>query len=152
MASRVPQYCHCHPASRQASLTGKGNKRSGTKPEKLLINSFRKLGIRVHSSKRSLPGNPDIVFWKSRLIVFCDGDFWHGKNWHEQRKKLKVGFNSDYWVKKIEYNRSRDRINNQILRKQGWTVIRIWESSILRNSEGIAQKITERIKSNRRRA
>lgn len=131
MGSITPQYKNdYHPASSKASLTGKGNKRSGTRPEKLLINALRNLGIRAHPSKRFLPGNPDIVFWKHRLVVFCDGDFWHGKNWRERRKKLEEGFNPIYWVKKIEYNRKRDRMNNRILKNQGWRVIRIWEHDI----------------------
>lgn len=141
MVFRTPQYNDYHPASYKASLTGKGNKRAGTRPEKLLINALRKLGVRAYHSKRFLPGNPDIVFWKHRLVIFCDGDFWHGKNWRERRKKLKAGFNAGYWVKKIEYNRKRDRMSSRILKNQGWKVIRLWESSILKNAEKASQKI-----------
>jgi DNA mismatch endonuclease, patch repair protein len=143
MSTFTPQYGNCRPASLKASLTGRGNKRSGTRPEKLLVNALRKLGIRAYSSKRFLPGNPDIVFWKHRLVIFCDGDFWHGKNWRERRKKLKAGFNSDYWVKKIEYNRKRDQMNSRMLKNQGWKVIRAWESSILKNSKKASQKIMQ---------
>lgn len=96
MVSFTPQYGNRHPASLKASLTGKGNKRSGTRPEKLLINTLRKFGVEAHSSKRFLLGNPDIVFWKRRLVIFCDGDFWHGKNWIKRREKLKAGSNSGY--------------------------------------------------------
>ncbi|MBI5203341.1 MAG: very short patch repair endonuclease [Nitrospirae bacterium] len=145
MSALTPQYGNYRPASPKASLTGKGNKRSGTRPEKLLINALRKLGLRVHSSKRFLPGNPDLVFWKHRLAVFCDGDFWHGKNWRELQKKLKGGFNSGYWVNKIEYNRMRDLMNRRILKTQGWKVIRVWESSILKNPEKASQKIMKAI-------
>lgn len=146
MAIRTPQYGKRWPASLKASRTGAGNKRSGTKPERVLIRSLRRIGVRAHTSKRHLPGNPDLVFWKHRLVVFCDGDFWHGKNWREQRQKLEVGSNSGYWVKKIEYNRSRDRMNNRILKNQGWKVIRVWESSILKNSEKISQRIMKVLK------
>lgn len=145
MAIRTPQYGNRRPASIKASLTGVGNKRLGTKPERLLIHSLRKLGIRVHPSRRSIQGNPDLVFWKKRLAVFCDGDFWHGRNWQERRKKLEIGTNAGYWVKKIEYNRLRDRNNRLILKKQGWEVIRVWESSILKNPGKVAQKIMKTI-------
>jgi DNA mismatch endonuclease (patch repair protein) len=45
-----------------------------------------------------LPGKPDIVFYGARLAVFCDGDFWHGRNWPERKRKLSRGSNSEYWV------------------------------------------------------
>ncbi len=141
MAPRTPQYGNRHPASPKASLSGIGNKRSGTLPEKLLICELRKLGIRAHPSKKRVLGSPDIIFWKKRLVVFCDGDFWHGKDWRQRRRKLKAGSNPDYWVKKIEYNLSRDRTNNRLLRAQGWKVIRMWESSILMEPEKASQRI-----------
>lgn len=149
MVSRTPQYGRCRPASTKASLTGKGNNRVGTRPEKLLINALRKLGIRVKRPNKFLPGNPDIVFWKHQLVVFCDGDFWHGKNWHERRIKLKTGANPVYWVKKIEYNRMRDKMNNRILRVQGWEVIRIWESLILKSPEKASEKIAQALERKR---
>ena len=141
MATRTPQYGNRRPTSLKASRTGVGNKRSGTKPERLLIRSLRRLGIRVHPSRRRLQGNPDLVFWKKQLVVFCDGDFWHGKNWQQRRKKLEIGANAGYWVKKIEYNRSRDRKNSLTLKHQGWKVVRVWESSILKDPDKVAQKI-----------
>ena len=79
-------------------------------------------------------------------MVFCDGDFWHGRDWHERCKRLKVGANAGYWVKKIEYNRVRDRKNNHILKNQGWKVIRFWESAILKNPEKVAQNIVNTLK------
>lgn len=141
MSTQTPQYDNFHPISLEASRTGKGNKSSGTKPERLLIRSLRRLEVRVYHSKRRIQGNPDLIFWKKKLVVFCDGNFWHGKNWLERCKKLKVGANASYWVKKIEYNRMRDRKNNITLKKHGWKVIRVWESSILKNHKSIAQKI-----------
>jgi len=146
MAIQTPQYGNRRSTSLKASRTGIGNKRSGTKPERLLIKSLRKLGIRVYYSKRRVQGNPDLIFWKKKLVVFCDGDFWHGRDWHERRKRLKVGANAGYWVKKIEYNRVRDRKNNHILKNQGWKVIRFWESAILKNPEKVAQNIINTLK------
>lgn len=141
MATKTPQYNNYHPTSLKASKTGRGNKRSGTKPERSLIHSLRELGIYVHSSKRQVQGNPDLVFWKKRLAIFCDGDFWHGRNWQIRRKKLKEGANASYWIKKIEYNRLRDRENNKVLKENGWKVIRVWESTILKNPKSISQRI-----------
>ena len=53
-----------------------------------------------------LPGKPDFVFIKARVVVFVDGDFWHGWRYPLWKQKL-----SDYWQKKIERNRHRDRYN-----------------------------------------
>jgi DNA mismatch endonuclease, patch repair protein len=148
MATRTPQYGKRHPASSMASLTGAGNKRSGTRPEKLLVRSLRRIGIRARPSKRRLPGNPDLVFWKNRLVVFCDGDFWHGRKWQQRRKKLEVGANPEYWVRKIQYNRARDRRNNRLLKNQGWKVIRVWESSILKNPQKVSRKVIKALEAN----
>lgn len=146
MPISTPQYNNYRSSSPKASLTGIGNKRSGTRPEKLLLRALRKLGITARPPKRRLQGNPDLVFWKNRLVVFCDGDFWHGKNWNQRRKKLEAGSNAGYWVKKIVYNRSRDRKNRQILKSQGWEIIRVWESSLLKDSEKVAREIMKSIK------
>lgn len=86
-------------------------------------------------------GNPDLVFWKARLAVFCDGDFWHGRDWSACQRKLRNGWNADYWVRKIKYNRDRDRQNVALLRRAGWTVIRFWESDIKRTPRAAAQRV-----------
>jgi DNA mismatch endonuclease (patch repair protein) len=143
MAPRTPQYGNRHPTSLKASLTGRGNKRSGTRPERLLVRALRRLGIRTHLPNRHLPGNPDVVFWKRHLVVFCDGDFWHGKDWQQRRRKLKAGSNSSYWLRKLEYNRQRDRQNTRLLRKEGWGVIRLWESDIVSDPLGSASKVRD---------
>jgi len=143
MALITPQYGNRCPASKKSSRTGAGNKRIGTRPERLLIRSLKELKIYIYFPQKRIQGNPDIVFLKKKVVVFCDGDFWHGKNWKERQRKLKTGTNADYWVKKIEYNCLRDKKNNLLLKKQGWTVIRVWESSIIKQPLLIAQKILE---------
>ena len=138
---KTPQYGSRRPASLKASLTGIRNKRSGTRPERLLISALRKLGILAHSSKKRVLGSPDLVFWKNQLAVFCDGDFWHGRNWRQGRRRLEDGSNPGYWVKKIEYNRQRDKRNTTLLKQAGWNVLRIWESDLLRNPIGAAFQV-----------
>ena len=78
-----------------------------------------------------LPGRPDLVFSRKRLIVFCDGDFWHGRNWPLLRRALQRRANSTYWTAKILANRNRDRRQNRALRHQGWDVVRVWETDVL---------------------
>jgi len=64
-------------------------------------------------------------------VIFCDGDFWHGKDWNARKRKLLRGSNSAYWVAKVESNIARDRRTTATLLTNGWTVIRIWESEIV---------------------
>lgn len=66
--------------------------------------------------------------------MFCDGDFWHGRDWNRRRSKLQRGANPQYWIAKIERNIARDRQNAQKLRRAGWKVVRLWESDILADS------------------
>jgi DNA mismatch endonuclease (patch repair protein) len=88
-----------------------------------------------------LPGCPDIVFTRPKLAIFCDGDFWHGKDWKVRRRKLGRGTNSDYWLAKIKRNIERDRKTTRQLQEMGWKVMRFWESQILADPSGVAQEI-----------
>ena len=90
-----------------------------------------------------MPGKPDIVFKSARIAIFCDGDFWHGKNWEERKQRLKRGSNPDYWVAKIERNIERDRENTRRLQKDGWTVHRFWESEIYNELNRVVSDVLE---------
>jgi DNA mismatch endonuclease (patch repair protein) len=94
-----------------------------------------------------LPGRPDLVVRRFRIAVFCDGDFWHGRNWSNRKRKLATGWNARYWVAKIQRNRERDRRTTALLRRLGWHVVRVWESEVRRNPNRAAAKILEAIKS-----
>lgn len=82
-------------------------------------------GLRFRKHVRSLPGQPDLVFVKAKVIVFVDGDYWHGWRFPQWRDKL-----APYWKQKIEGNRRRDRRNFRKLRREGWLVIRVWEHQV----------------------
>jgi DNA mismatch endonuclease, patch repair protein len=82
-------------------------------------------GFRYRKNRTGLPGAPDIVFPGARLIVFVDGDFWHGKNWKTRKAKLAQGHNANYWIRKIERNVARDREQSRELRASGWLVLRV---------------------------
>jgi len=84
----------------------------------------------------NLPGKPDIVFPKARVVVFLDGDFWHGYRFPQWKHKY-----SEFWQKKIGDTRKRDQRNFAKLRHMGWKVIRIWEHSIDRDLNGVIRKI-----------
>jgi len=90
-----------------------------------------------------LPGKPDIVFRRARVAVFVDGDFWHGRDWKRRKRRLELGANSAYWVKKISSNRARDRRHSGALRRLGWRVVRFWESEMKSAPEHHAEFIID---------
>src|SRR5450759_2116458 len=77
----------------------------------------------------TLFGKPDFVFMEMRVAVFLDGCFWHGC----KLCRSIPATNHDFWLQKINRNKSRDRLVNKRLRKEGWRVIRFWEHEIRRN-------------------
>jgi DNA mismatch endonuclease, patch repair protein len=139
---RTPSYAGLHPSSLRASIAARGSSRkTNTTPEQLLRAALWKEGLRYRTNKRDLPGVPDIVFVRHRLVVFVDGDFWHGKSWNKRKIMLRRGHNSDYWLAKIKGNMRRDFDRNRKLRAAGWTVLRIWESEIRRNINKVVNRI-----------
>lgn len=141
---RSPSYQGLEPASERASKAARGSSRKrDTRCEVALRTALWRKGCRYLKDAGSLPGRPDIVFPKARVVVFCDGDFWHGKDWEERRAKLRRGSNPEYWIAKIAGNMARDRGNTTELVRQGWTVLRIWESDIRRDLQRIVTLLLE---------
>ena len=118
-------------------------KAQGTKPEIKLQKALWNLGYRYRKNVRRLPGCPDIVIKKIKLVVFVDGEFWHGYKWEE--KKLKIKSNRDFWIPKIERNMQRDKENNNLLYKEGWHVMRFWENEIKKDFEACIIQIIKQI-------
>jgi DNA mismatch endonuclease, patch repair protein len=118
-------------------------KSKGTKPEQKLCKFLWNLGIRYRKNYKKLPGKPDIVIFKFKLILFVDGEFWHGHNWIE--KKTKIKSNRRFWIPKIERNMQRDENNNKFLSEKGWFVIRFWEHQIKNDFNVCISKILEYI-------
>lgn len=102
-------------------------------------------GYRYRKNVKDLPGRPDIVLTKYKIAIFCDGEFFHGKNWEILRPKLKNGKNPDYWISKIERNMERDREKDNALQFAGWTVIHFWGKDILHNTDECVKVIEETI-------
>ncbi len=98
--------------------------------------ALHKKGLRFRKHVKSLPGRPDVAFIKSKVAVFIDGDFWHGYRFPFWKQKI-----SEFWVKKICGNRARDRKNHQILRRMGWSVIRLWQHQLEKNFDSSVQRI-----------
>jgi DNA mismatch endonuclease (patch repair protein) len=144
----TPSFVGLRPASATSSRIKQRNPSRNTQHELLLRRELRKLGIDFHRDD-ALAGRPDIVFPDAHLAVFCDGDFWHGRDWKILRKKLETGTNGQYWCAKIASNIRRDKKTARILEAQGWAVVRVWESDIKRDAVKIAAKLALRAKARR---
>ena len=100
-------------------------------------------GIRYRKNYKALPGAPDIAITKENIAIFCDGEFWHGKNW--ETKKGGIKNNHEYWTEKIERNIERDQEVNKALCGMGWTVLRFWGNDINKDLTGCVDDIKDTI-------
>ena len=101
-------------------------KSKGTSIENKLRVAMCQSKIRGYRINPRIKGNPDFAFTRLKIAIFCDGDFWHGKDY----KKLKKRLTKKLWLDKIGANIERDKKNNKLLKKEGWSVLRLWESDI----------------------
>jgi DNA mismatch endonuclease (patch repair protein) len=106
--------------------------------------TLQRAGFRFQSHPK-IEGTPDFLIG-GRLTVFCDGGFWHGRNWRALREKLKNGSNAQYWIEHIARNKKRDSRVNAILRCQGDKVLRFWDDEILRHPDRCTRKIVIALK------
>ena len=109
------------------------NKSKGTKLEIMFGKFLWNAGIRYRKNDKSVFGKPDFVLRGSKIAIFCDGEFWHGRNWNIRKNDHKS--NCKFWHSKIERNIERDKEVNEELRKQGWKVFRFWETEITVNPD-----------------
>ncbi len=102
-------------------------------------------GYRYRKNVSTLPGKPDIALTKYKLAIFCDSEFFHGKDWEVLKPRLERGSNAAFWVKKISRNRERDEEVNKRLLFMGWTVIRFWGMEINKDVELCVKVVEETI-------
>lgn len=117
-----------------------------TRPELMMRKELWHRGLRYRIHQRNLPGKPDIVFSRAKLVVFCDGDYWHGHNWAIRGMASldeELGSYSEYWKSKILRNIERDLNETKTLEANGWMVIRIWESQIKEDVAACADKVVD---------
>ena len=110
----------------RSQIMGKVKSNKNKSTELKLIELFKKSRITGWRRNYKLFGKPDFVFPKQRIAVFADGCFWHGHNC----RNLKPEQNKEYWIKKIEKNKQRDKEVTGVLIQKHWRVIRIWECDI----------------------
>lgn len=112
---------------------------TGTAPERTVMKELKKRKIYFAAYVSKITGKPDIVFRRKKVAIFIDSDFWHG---HPKRFNMPKT-NPDYWIKKIEGNRKRDKQVGAELKRNGWMVIRLWEYDIRHNFEKSLQKVLD---------
>ena len=102
-------------------------------------------GYRYRKNYNELPGKPDIAITKYKIAVFCDSEFFHGKDWEVLKPRLQKGDNAEYWIPKIQRNRERDDEINKKLLFLGWTVIRFWGKDIMKKTDECVKVVEETI-------
>lgn len=112
---------------------------TNTKEEVRLAKALWHLGYRYRKNNRKVFGTPDLTFKKLKIALFVDSEFFHGKDWENQKNRFKS--NQEFWQKKIERNMQRDLEVNNYLVEHGWTVIRFWSNEIKSNLDDCIAKI-----------
>jgi DNA mismatch endonuclease (patch repair protein) len=125
-----------------ARISGKN-----TGPERAVATALARRGLTFDRHVLDLPARPDLVFRRAKLVVFVDGDFWHGWRFPLWQHKL-----SPRWKAKIAATRCRDQRNFRRLRRLGWTVLRIWEHQIERQLDACVLRIVAKLKISHRSA
>lgn len=115
--------------------------------EIVLRHALWKRGYRYRKNYCILPGKPDICLTKYKVAIFCDSDYFHGKDWESKlQKQVAKGNNSKYWLEKIKGNIERDNKVDAQLRGMGWTVMHFWSSNIEKNSQKCIDEIEDMVK------
>jgi DNA mismatch endonuclease Vsr len=115
---------------------------TGSKAERMMMGELEKKGCNFERNDKTLIGKPDIVFREKKVAVFVDSDFWHCN----PKRFVKPKTNVEYWEKKIEGNRERDRRVNRKLKQEGWTVLRIWEFDIKHDLNSCVNRVLKKLK------
>lgn len=126
----------------QRSKNMRNIRSQGTTPERVIMSELLRRRIRFETHSKELPGKPDIVFPRKRLVVFIDSDFWH----YNTRRCTMPATNRRYWKQKLESNRNRDRQIRRRLRSLGWRVLRLWELDIKHSPESAVMKVVTELR------
>lgn len=122
-------------------------KGKNTKPEALVRKFLFAHGYRYRKNDKRYPGTPDIVLPKYRTVIFINGCFWHK---HEDCKYFVwPKSNTEFWEKKITANVERDNRDYNLLRKDRWNIIVIWECELMpRNREKTLMQLIGNLQDN----
>ena len=88
----------------------------------------------------NLLGKPDFRIIGTKVLIFCDSSFWHGRRESEVSGEA-FKKNREFWTNKLAENRRRDQRTNRKLRKDGWSVHRFWDSDILNKPDKVRGRL-----------
>ena len=111
-----------------------------TKIEENLAKALFALGLRYRRNDKTVPGKPDITFKRLKIAIFCDSEYFHGKDWEKEKHRIKT--NTEFWHHKIETNIQRDKQVNDELLKNNWKVLRFWGKEIQKKLDFCITEIT----------
>lgn len=119
-------------------------KGKNTKPEIIVRKFLFHNGFRYRINFSKLPGKPDIVLPKYKTVIFINGCFWHG---HDGCKYFVIPkTRTEWWLNKIKKTKERDKKNYNVLSKNNWNIITIWECELKHNIENRLEKLIKEIK------
>ncbi len=151
-ASRSPSFAGLRAATPRASAVAKASSHErDTSYELLLGAALRDLGLRSRVAPQDVPDRPGVVFRTARVVAFCDGDFWHGRDLDDPLTRLARGHDAPYGVAKIRRNAERDRRHDERLRKLGWIVLRFSEGDVRKDPRRAARKVRRALQRRTRR-
>lgn len=114
------------PSERSERMSRIGSK--DTKPELALRKVLHGLGLRYRLHGYDLPGKPDIIFPRYRVVVFVHGCFWR------RHARCKIATmpksNISFWERKFNNNIARDTRVAAELESLGWHVFVVWECEL----------------------
>lgn len=127
------------PAVRSRMMAGIQGK--NTRPEITVRKYLHARGYRYRLHRKNLPGKPDLVLAKYRLVIFVHGCFWHR---HEGCfYATSPATRKEFWKNKLDGNHERDLRQQRELRKLGWRVATIWECGLRHDLDAMPHALEE---------
>lgn len=131
----------------QRSKNMKAIRSSNTKMEIMLAKALWAMGYRYRKNDKSVYGKPDLTFKRIKIAVFVDSEYFHGKDWEVNKRRIKT--NRKFWWDKIESNMKRDLQVNKQLKKEGWKTLRFWSHDVNKNLRTCTRKVEQLIEKRR---
>ncbi len=125
----------------QRSKNMRAIKSKDTKDEVRLAKALWHKGYRYRKNNKTVFGKPDLTFKKNKLAIFIDSEFFHGKDWETEKER--IGTNRDFWHNKIEKNMQRDKLVNETLTNEGWSVLRFWSKEVRKDLDNCINQIDD---------
>jgi len=126
--------------TRKVSERMKKVKGRDTRLEAAMEEILESLGIEYETQVELLRARPDFRIKGSNVLIFCDSSFWHGKRKSETSGEA-FGRNREFWTKKLNANKLRDRRIDRRLRRAGWSVHRFLDVDVLKKPEKVARRL-----------